>query len=96
MAKLLEQQPWLGEVLWELGEQGKLRCRARMVTATIRFSRSGRKNDYQEAKLNLVELVPLEGWDETLVLATLVEAKGIARVYSWRWSVESGFEKMKA
>ena len=102
LAKLLEQQPWLGEVIWDRGEQGKLRCRVRMVTATIRFSRSGRKNDYEEARLNFVELVPLEGCDETLVLATtlaaatLVEAKGIARVYSWRWAVESGFETMKA
>lgn len=102
LAELLEQQPWLGEVIWDRGEQGKLRCRARMVTATIRFSRSGRKSDYQEARLNFVELVPLEGWDETLVLATtlaavtLLEAKGIARVYSWRWAIESGFETMKA
>jgi hypothetical protein len=100
--QLLAQQPWLGEVIWDRGEQGKLRCQTRIVTATIRFSRSGRKNDYQEARLNFVELVPLEGWDETLVLATtlpaatLVEAKGIARVYSWRWAIESGFETMKA
>lgn len=101
LAELLAQQAWLGEVIWDRGEVGKLRCQARVVTATIRFSRSGRKRDYQEAKLNFIELVPLEGWDETLVLATtlavttLVEAKGIARVYSWRWAIESGFETMK-
>lgn len=60
LAELLEKQAWLGEVIWDRGEAGKLRCQARMVTATIRFSRSGRKNDYQEAKLNFVELV--ETW----------------------------------
>ena len=101
LAALLQQQPWVGEVILDRGEEGKLRCNARVVTATIRFSRSGRKNDYEQARLNFVELVPLEGFDETLVVATtlpvatLVEAKGVARVYSWRWSVESGFETMK-
>ena len=99
---LLSQQPWLGELDWDRGEEGKLRCRVRSVTATIRFSRSGRKNDYQEARLNFVELVPLEGNVDPLVLATtlpagtLTEAKGVARVYAQRWAIETGFETMKA
>ena len=102
LAKLLEQRPWLGEVIWDRGEQGKLRCNARAVRATIRFSRSGSKSDYQEATLNFVELVPQQGFDETLVVATtlpvagLVEVRGIVRVYSYRWAIESGFETMKA
>ncbi|MCL5962120.1 MAG: hypothetical protein M1358_22860 [Chloroflexi bacterium] len=68
-------------------------------TATIRFSRSGRKNDCQEAKLNFVELVPLEGCDETLVVATtlpvatLGEAKGIARVHSWSGRLNPGLKQ---
>lgn len=102
LAKLLERQPWLGEVIWDRGEEGKLRCNARAVRATIRFSRSGSKSDYQEATLNFVELVPQQGFDETLVVATtlpvagLVEARGIVRVYSYRWAIEAGFEMMKA
>jgi len=102
LAMLLSQQPWLGELDWDSGGEGKLRCRVRSVTATIRFSRSGRKDDYQEARLNFVELVPMEGNVDPLVLATtlpsstLMAAKGVAGVYAQRWAIETGFETMKA
>jgi hypothetical protein len=36
LAQLLAQQPWLGEVTWDRGSRGKLRCRARVVRAEIR------------------------------------------------------------
>lgn len=102
LATVLAEQPWLGEVDWDRGEAGKLRCQARGVRGTIRFSRSGRKMDYEEATLNFLELVPLEGNEEPLVvattlpLATLVDAKGVAWVYAQRWAVESAFETMHA
>lgn len=102
LAVVLAGQPWLGEVEWDRGEEGKLRCRARVVRGTIRFSRSGRKADYAEATLNLLQLVPIEGDEESLVVATtlpvdsLVDAKGVAGVYAQRWAVESAFETMHA
>jgi hypothetical protein len=102
LAAALAGQPWLGEVEWDRGEEGKLRCRARAVRGTIRFSRSGRKADYAEATLNFLELVPMEGAEESLVLATtlpvdsLADAKGVAWVYAQRWAVESAFETMHA
>jgi hypothetical protein len=104
LATLLAAQPWLGhgrEVVWERGQEGPLLCRARALTATIRFSRSGRQADVQEATLQFLELVPLDGTTDplalatTLPVATLADATGVARVYSWRWSIESGFETMK-
>lgn len=97
---VLAQQAWLGEVEWDRGEEGKLRCRARAVRGTIRFSRSGRQADYQEATLNFLELVPQEEGEEPLVVATtlpvqkLAEAKGVSWVYAQRWAVESAFEMM--
>ena len=102
LADALAGQSWLGEVVWDRGEEGKLHCRARVVRAKIRFSRSGRKDDYQEATLNFLELVPIEEHVESLVVATtlpvdsLADAKGIAWVYAQRWAVESGFETMHA
>jgi hypothetical protein len=101
LATLLDQQPDRGEVVWDRGQEGPLRCQARTVTATIRFSRSGRQADYQEASLHFVQLVPCDGTTAPLVLATtlpsdtLADVKGIVRVYSWRWSIETGFETMK-
>jgi len=99
--QLLAGQPVMGRLLWDRGEEGKLECQARQVRATIRYSRSGRRGDYREATLNFVQLVPIEGEHEPLVLATtlpagtLAEAAGIARVYALRWAIESGFETMK-
>jgi hypothetical protein len=102
LATLLANQPWLGEVVWDRGQEGKLVCQARTLTATIRFSRTGRQDDYQEATLQFVQLVPRDGTTDPLVLATtlpvdtLADVKGVVRVYSWRWAIETGFETMKA
>jgi hypothetical protein len=99
---VLGGQPWLGEVAWDRGKEGKLRCRARAVRGTIRFSRSGRKADYVEATLNFLQLVPIAGGEEPLVVATtlpvatLTDAKGVAGVYAQRWAVETAFETMHA
>lgn len=100
LAELLEGQPYLGEVIWDGGDEGRLRCQVRKVRATIRFSRSGRNADYQEATVNFLELVPVEEGLDSLVLATtlpvqsLADARGIARVYGQRWAIETGFETM--
>ena len=100
LAELLARQPYLGEVIWDRGEEGRLRCQVRKVRATIRFSRSGRKGDYQEAAVSFLELVPMgEGLDSlvlvtTLPVETLADAKGVARVYAQRWAIETGFETM--
>jgi len=100
LAELLDAAPYLGEVKWDRGEEGQLRCQVRLVRATIRFSRSGRKADYQEATVNFLELVPGEEGVESLVLVTtlpvqtLADAKEIARIYSQRWAIETGFETM--
>ena len=99
---VLATQPVVGEVVWDRGQEGTLRCAARTVTATIRFSRTGRQGDYAEATLQVVELLPLDGVTAPLVLATplpvttLADVKGIVRVYSWRWAIETAFETMKA
>jgi hypothetical protein len=73
-----------------------------VVRAAIRFSRTGRQADYTEAMLTFVELRPLAGTRDPLVLATtlpvgtLADARGIAWVYSQRWTIETGFETLKA
>jgi hypothetical protein len=92
----------VGEAVWDRGQEGMLRCHARVVTATIRFSRSGRQHDSTEATLHFVELLPLDGVTDPLVVATtlpvdtLAALKGVVRVYSWRWAIETAFETMKA
>ena len=102
LGDVLAAQPVVGEVAWDRGQAGKLRCAARTVTAAIRFSRTGRQADYIEATLQFVELLPLDGVTDPLVLATtlpverLADARGIVRVYAWRWSIETAFETMKA
>jgi hypothetical protein len=102
LARALAEQPWLGEVVWDRGEEGKLHCQARALRATIRFSRSGRKEDYEEATRNFLELVPDDENEEpllvatTLPLKTLADAKGIAWVYAQRWAVETAFQTMHA
>lgn len=102
LREVMQAQPWIGETEWDRGEEGKLHCLVRTLRATIRYSRSGRVHDYEEATLNLVELVPIEGYPETLLLATtlsvarLGDAKTIARLYACRWAIETGFETMKA
>jgi hypothetical protein len=92
----------VGEVTWDRGQEGELCCHAQTLTARIRFSRTGRQADYQEATLRFVQLVPLDGITDPLVLATtlpvdtLADVKGVVRVYSLRWAIETGFETMKA
>ena len=99
---LLGERPYWGEAIWDRGQEGELRCRVRALTATIRYSQSGRKDDYEEATLTFVQLVPTEGKLDPLVLATdlpvrtLAEARAVAKIYSLRWAVECGFETMKA
>ena len=100
-AVLAQQAPW-GETWWYGGEQGPVRCAVRVVRAAIRFSRTGRQADYTEAMLRFVELRPLTGTRDPLVLATtlpvqtLSDARGVAWVYGQRWTIETGFETLKA
>jgi len=102
LADAVAQQPWRGEVDWDQGERGRLRCRLRTLRATIRCSRTGRKDDVQEATVNFVEAVPLEGPTESLVLATtlpvqtVAQARAIVRLYAQRWAIETAFETMHA
>ncbi len=102
LATLLARQPELGAVIWDRGQQGELPCRARALRATIRFSRTGRQDDVTAATLQFIGLVPDDGVTDPLVLATtlpidtLADVTGVARVYSWRWAIETAFETMKA
>lgn len=102
LADALAQQPWQTVVEWDCGEHGRLRCQVRTLRALIRFSRTGRKKDVQEASLTFVEAVPLEGATESLVLATTlpvdtpIQARAIVRLYARRWVIETAFETMHA
>src|SRR2546423_14348330 len=102
LADALAQQPWRGEVDWDRGAEGRVRCRLRTLRATIRFSRTGRKDDVQEAPVHFVEAVPMEGLSEALVVgttlprATVVQGRGDVRLYAQRWAIETGFETMHA
>jgi hypothetical protein len=102
LAAALAQQPWRGAVDWDPGAEGLLPCRLRTLRATIRFSRTGRKDDVQEAIVTFVEAVPLEGPMESLVLATtlsvdtVAQARAIVRLYAQRWAIATGFETMQA
>jgi len=102
LADALAHQPGPGEVEWDRGQQGRLRCRLRTRRAAIRFSRSGRKDDVQEATVTFVEAVPLDGQTASLVLATTLrvetrgQARAVVRLYAQRWVIEAGFETMHA
>jgi hypothetical protein len=102
LGAVLDTQPVVGELVWDRGQEGTLRCEVRTVTATIRFSRTGRQDDYVDATLQFVELLPLDGVTDPLVLATtlpvgrLADVRGVVRVYAWRWAIETAFETMKA
>lgn len=99
---LLVEQPWLGSVLWDRGSEGKLPCRARMVQATICFRRSGEAKEGTTATMNFLEVMPVGGGLEPLVVATNVpvrsvsEAQKVASISGQRWAIESGFETMKS
>ena len=102
LTDLLERQAWLGQTVWNGGDDGPTRCRVRSTRATIRFSRTGRQTDVAEATLHFIELVPLDPDRDPLVLATtlpartLADCKGVAWVYAQRWAIETGFETLKA
>ena len=102
LAACLTAQAPLGEAWWYGGEDGPVRCTVRVVRGAIRHSRTGRQADYTEAPLTFVELRPLVGTRAPLVLATtlpvasLADARGIAWVYGQRWTIETGFETLKA
>jgi hypothetical protein len=53
LAELSERQPYLGEVIWGRGDEGRLRCQVRKVGATIRLSRSRCKADYNVGYVTL-------------------------------------------
>ncbi len=100
LAELRDAAPSFGEVKGDFGEEGQLRCPVQTVRATIRFSRSERKADDQEATVNFLELgLGGEGRESlvlvtTLPVQTLADAKGVARIYSQRWAIETGFATM--
>lgn len=102
LADALAQQPWRGTVTRDRGAHGRLRGRLRTLRAAIRFSRTGRKDDIQEATVTFVEAVPLRGPSESLVLATTLpvetaaQARAIVRLYAQRWAIETAFETMHA
>jgi hypothetical protein len=97
----LARQPVLGRARWQRGSEPALDCTVRAATATIRYSRTGRRAEYTEATLQFVEWRPEAPGHDPLVLATtlpvttLQQAVGIAWVYGQRWSVETAFEVMK-
>ncbi len=88
--------------MWDQGQEGRLACRGRTLTATIRFSRTGRQGDDPKATLQFVPFVPRAGTTDPLVLATrlpvntLADVMGVVRVAAWRWAIEPRFETMKA
>ena len=100
LAPALAQQPWLGEVDWARGAEGVLHGRLRARRATIRFRRTGRKDDGREATVPVVAAVPVDGPTESLVLATtlpvdpVVQARALVRLDAQRWALETGFETM--
>ena len=102
LAAALAPQSWRGAMSWDRGAEGVLRCRLRTLRAPIRFSRTGRTDDVQEATVNFVEAVPQEGSTESLVLATtlpvdtLTQVRALVRLYAQRWAIETGFETMHA
>lgn len=106
LAAALAAQPWRGEVDWDRGQEGVLRCRLRVLAATIRFNRTGRKGDAKEARVTFVQAVPQEGpgagTTDPLLLATTLpvqtpaQARAIVRLYAQRWAIETGFETMHA
>jgi hypothetical protein len=102
LAAALAQQPWRGAVDWDRGAEGVLRCRLRTLRAPIRFNRTGRQDDVQEATVNFVEAVPVKGATKSLVVATtlpvdtVAQVRAIVRLYAQRWAIETGFETMHA
>jgi len=101
LTELLAQQAWRGEVVWNRGEAGTVRCRVRTVRARI-YDGRGRKADWQAASMTCGEVVPNDTSIAPLVVATTLPvgtmtlAQGIANSSAQRWAIEAGFETWKA
>ena len=90
LGAMFAAQPVVGAVIWDRGQEGTLRCEARAVTATIRFSRTGRQGEYVEATLQFIELLPLNGVTDPLVLATTLPVPTLPPSPTSRaWSVST-------
>jgi hypothetical protein len=102
LAAVLGEAAWRGEVEWDRGEAGVVRCRLRWARAAVCFNPTGRQADAREAAVWFVEAAPLEGGLDPLVLATTLPvasraaAAGIVGVYAQRWAIEAAFETMKS
>lgn len=102
LAQALEKAPWLGHGRWDRGAEGVLTGQLRTLSARIRFSRSGRKHDYQEAQVHFVQFVPDDPSMDPLTLVTrfpirnLNRAQRIVDLYAQRWAIETAIETMSA
>jgi hypothetical protein len=102
LAEVLAEHDWRGEVVWDRGQEGAVRCRLRWTQVIVRFSRSGCRTDAREATIGIVEARPLDPRLDPLILATTLplasraDAVGIVGVYSQRWAIETAFETMKS
>ena len=102
LAAVLAEEDGRGEVAWDRGQEGVVRCRLRWTQAVVRFSRSGCQADAREATVGFIEARPRDARLDPLILATTLPvttraaAVGVVGVYSQRWPIESAFETMKS
>lgn len=102
LAQALETASWLGHGRWKRRDEGTLTGQFRALSARIRFSRSGRKHDYQEAKVHFLQFVPDDPHMDPLTLVTtfpihsLSRAQRIMELYAQRWAIETAIETMSA
>lgn len=102
LAQALQTVPSLGRGHWDRGQEGVLAGQLRTLSARIRFSRSGRKHDYQEAPVHFVQFLPDDPTLAPLTLVTrfpirnLQRAQRIVDLYAQRWAIETAFETMSA
>ena len=102
LATLLAARPWRGAGDGGRGAPGVWRGRLHLAHATIRFSRTGRTGDTQEALVTFVEVVPLDSRTDPLVVATtlpvdtLAQARAVVRIDAQRWCIETAVETMHA
>lgn len=102
LAQALETAPWLGHGRWGRRDEGTLTGQLRTLAARIRFSRSGRKHDYREAKVHFLQFVPDDPRIDPLTLVTsfpirnLNRAQRIIELYAQRWAIETAIETMSA
>jgi hypothetical protein len=101
LAAILAEEPWHGEVDWDRGQEGVVRCQVRWTQVVVWFSRSGTRRDRHEATIGVVEARPRDPRLDPLILATTLplasraDVVGIVGVYSQRWAIETAFETMK-